>query len=284
MTDAIKNPVLRFVVHGHVVLASGAALQVWWIGEEWLGQGSWSRSAAAFFATIACYGFNRLMRSRDSALKEVPLFSWYRAHAKSMTAVAWASAAIALALIARDLLQLMQRLWPVVIPALLYVTPIRTRSGGALGLRSIPGLKSLAVAWVWAAGTVLLAADGMGGSAWMLVLVLFGFYWSIAIAFDLRDALVDPERLRTLPQLFGPGMSKGIALLLLVPLAIAIDILHFSESAAQQEASVLLPMIGLLACAVLVLRAAPTRRWFHWLALDACIALIPALSLLPIRL
>ncbi|MFZ1694996.1 MAG: hypothetical protein WAT74_17500, partial [Flavobacteriales bacterium] len=220
MHQAIKNPVLRFMVHGHVVLALGAALQVWWIGEHWFGQGSWHKSAAAFFATSACYGYNRLMRSRDADLSEVAFFDWYRRHAKLMWAVAIASVVIALGLIAPELSGLIERLWIVIVPALLYVTPLRTKTGRVIGLRHVPGLKSLLVAWVWAAGTVLLAADEACGMKWLLVLALLGFYWSIAITFDVRDIVIDSASLRTLPKLLGASAARMLSVSLLLPLAV----------------------------------------------------------------
>ena len=278
MYQAIKNPILRFVVHGHVVLALGAAMQVWWIGEEWFGDGSWNKAAAAFFATIACYGYSRLMRSRDASLREVGLFEWYRAHAKLIWAVVIASAVIAIGLIASELPTLIERLWIVVVPALLYVTPLRTKTRRVIGLRQVPGLKSLLVAWVWAAGTVLLAADELGGLAWMLVIVLLGFYWSIAIAFDRRDANVDEKGLRTLPQLLGARMARAIALALMSPLAMFVLVQYAWTAPGDRSVLLLLPLAALLSCSVLVVRASPERRWLYWFLLDGCIALIPLLA------
>ncbi|MBK7944111.1 MAG: hypothetical protein IPJ85_01840 [Flavobacteriales bacterium] len=280
MHQAIKNPVLRFMVHGHLVLALGAALQVWWIGEHWFGQGSWYKSAAAFFATIACYGYNRLMRSRDADLSEVAFFYWYRRHAKLMWAVAIASVVIVLGLIAPELPVLIERLGVVVIPALLYVTPLRTKTGHVIGLRHVPGLKSLLVAWVWAAGTVLLAADEVTGLDWLLVIVLLSFYWSIAIAFDLRDASVDASGLRTFPQLFGVRVSKFIAGLLLIPLAYMLVGMYVIKVNGGRDWSMLVPLLVLLLMVVLIIRSSPQRGWSHWLVLDGCIALIPLLAIL----
>jgi len=280
MDRAIRNPALRFMVHGHVVLALGAALHVWWIGEHWFGQGLWIRTAAAFFGTIACYGYNRLMRSRDAAVKEVAFFAWYRQHARIMWAVVGTSAAIAVALIASELPILIERLWIVIVPALLYVTPLRTKTGQAIGLRQVPGLKSLLVAWVWAAGTVMLAAHYANSLAWILVSVLLGFYWSIAIAFDLRDTMVDGRGLRTMPQLLGIRASKAFAGLLLLPLAMLILFQFLWTAPGDRSAHVLLPLFALIACAALVFSASPDRRGLHWLLLDGCIALIPLLAIL----
>lgn len=287
MHQAIKNPVLRFMVHGHLVLALGAALQVWWIGEHWFGHGSWNKTAAAFFATIACYGYNRLLRSRDADLNEVAFFDWYRRHAKLMWAVAMTSVVIALVLIATELPALIGRLWIVIVPALLYVTPLRTKTGRVVGLRQVPGLKSMLVAWVWAAGTVLLAADEVGGMVSLLVLVLLGFYWSIAIAFDVRDMVIDSYSLRTLPQLIGVSAARVLSVSLLLPLAVMLYVDMWLDSVrlgthavVEADWSGILPLLGITVPAFLILRAEPERGLVHWLLLDGCIALIPLLAIL----
>lgn len=280
MEQRIRNPVLRFVVYGHVVLALGAAVQVWWIGEECFGEGSRSKAAAAFFATIACYGYNRLMRSRDASLREVGLFEWHRAHAKLIWAVVIAGASIALALIASGLPELIEKLWPVIIPAMMYVTPLRTSTGRVIGLRQVPGLKSLLVSWVWAGGTVLLAAEEVNSLAHFMTAVLFCFYLGIAIAFDARDALNDSMGLRTLPQLLGPLLARIIGVALLLPLATMLSLQYLWIAPGERSRLDLLPILGLLSCAIWIATATPARRWPHWLALDASIVLIPLLSML----
>ncbi|HRD52068.1 MAG TPA: hypothetical protein PKY96_05410 [Flavobacteriales bacterium] len=285
MHQAIQNPVLRFMVHGHLVLALGAAAQVWWIGEEWFVEWSLIRSAVAFFATFACYGLLRLVRSREEGLGDVPLFAWYLAHQKAMLIAVVVSALLALMALGAEVLEALSRLWLVVVPALLYVVPLRGKDGRLHGLRRIPALKSFLVAWVWAAGTVLLAADGAQGMAWLLLIVFFCFYLALAIAFDLRDARVDPLSLRTVPQLLGQRAAKAMALLLLLPLVVLLYAsLFFSgirgDAGARPDTdwTLALPLIGLAMPAWFILRSNPKRGWFHWLLLDACIALLPVLA------
>jgi len=291
MGNEIMNPVLRFVVYGHVVLAAGAALQVWWIGDEWFVEGSWNRSAAAFFATMAFYGLARLIRAKDDALKEVPLFGWYRCNAKAMGAVVAVCALLAMLCLHDELVEVLTRMLPVIIPALLYVTPLRA-GGRAIGLRSVPGLKSLVVAWVWAAGTVLLASSSHQFNLEpILIAVFLCFYWAIAIAFDCRDAEVDSPSLRTLPQLFGARTARVLALLLLMPLALMLYVsLSISaypsavEARPEADWAFVLPLISLVLPVTLILRSTSERRWGYWLLIDCCIALIPALALLGERL
>lgn len=274
----VKNPVLRFMVHAHVVLAIGAAAQAQCIGEQWFGAGDWRVTASAFLGTFACYGLLRLVRSREEALSQVPVFAWYRAHRRGMGIATGACALLALVALGHGAWAAVSRLWPVILPALLYVLPLRGTDGGSLGLRRIPALKSFLVAWVWAAGTVLLAADHPDAMVWLLVVVFFCFYLAIAIAFDARDILVDPPGLRTVPQLVGPKLARALALLLLAPLAGMLTVEHALREAGGREWAQLLPLLGLGMAAVLIARASPQRGWLHWLLLDACIALIPLLA------
>lgn len=278
MPEEIKNPVLRFVVHAHLMLAVCAAAQVWWIDDAWFGRADGRKCLAAFFGTFACYGLLRLVRSREAGLAQVPVFTWYRKHRVAMLVAVAASAVLALVALGTEVSGTMVRLWPVIVPALLYVVPFHGRDGHLFGLRRIPVIKSFLVAWVWAGGTVLLAADEMSGVAWLLVFVLFCFYLAVAIAFDLRDREVDPPALRTIPQLFGPKLAKALAALLLLPITWMLVVSHALHAADDRNAALLTPLLGLGLALIVLLRSAPQRGWAHWLLLDACIGLLPLLA------
>ncbi|MBK9177232.1 MAG: hypothetical protein IPM46_13045 [Flavobacteriales bacterium] len=272
-----RNPILRFMVYAHVLLALGAAAQVHWIGEQWFGKADWRMPASAFFATFACYGLLRLVRSREKGLKHVPLFTWYNAHLKAMMIAVGASMVLAIAVLGPEAWGTITRTWPVILPAFLYVVPLRRNDGRLLGLRRIPALKSFLVAWVWAAGTVLLAAEEVDGMAWLLVMVFFCFYLAIAIAFDLRDAQMDPPGLRTMPQLFGPKAAKAIAVLFLTPMVWLLVVQNALDISGDYDGS-LLPLVGLGLALLIIIRSSPQRGWLHWLLLDACIGLLPLLA------
>lgn len=286
--DGLGNPVLLTVVRGHLLLALGAAAQVRWIGEHWFFAPSWSRPAAAFLAVVACYGWMRRLRSRDEGGRHSPSFDWYRVRPRAaawLTAGAAAGSCLALGDAWRDAVV---RLLPVVLPAALYITPWRSMGRARIGLRGIPFLKSLVVAWVWSAGTVLLAqpdTDQAEGLAPLLIAVLFGFYLAIAIAFDLRDQPFDPPALRTLPQVLGPMGAKTLALLALAPLAVMLLVALTVSSLppdpggpVSADWSMALPLLALPGLAVLIARSSPGRTVRHWLLIDACIAIIPLLA------
>lgn len=278
MSSDPRNPILRFVVFGHLLLAVGAAAQVWWIADQWFGETDWRKSMAGFFATFSCYGLLRIVHSGDEGLGSVPLFAWYRKHWKGLGLALATSAALSLIALGAEGLVILTRLWLVLVPALLYVVPFRGKNGQVLGLRRIPVLKSFLVAWVWAAGTVLLAADEVDGVAWLLVSVFFCFYLAIAIAFDLRDVEVDPPRLRTMPKLFGTRAAKAMALLFLTPMVWLLVVQNALDISGDRDGSLLLPLVGLGLALIIIIRSSPERGWLHWLLLDACIGLLPLLA------
>ncbi|WKZ66279.1 MAG: hypothetical protein QY325_16135 [Flavobacteriales bacterium] len=286
--NGLGNPVLGSMVRGHLLLALGAAAQVRWLGEHWFFAPSWSRPVAAFLAVLACYGWMRRLRSRDEGGYNAPFLAWYRVHPRAAAWLAAGAAAGSCLALGDAWLDVIVRLLPVVLPAALYITPWRSRSGARIGLRGIPFLKSLLVAWVWAAGTVLLAhpgtdrADGLGP---LLIAVFFGFYLAIAIAFDLRDLPFDPPALRTLPQVLGPMGARALALLALAPLAVMLLVALTVSSLPSEPGgpaavdwSFALPWLVLPGLAVLIARSSPGRAVWHWLMLDASIVLLPLLA------
>lgn len=85
----------------------------------------------------------------------------------------------------------------------LYPVPfILSRKGG--GLRSIPGLKLLIIAVVWAYVVGGIPALMAGEDFWPIFIERL--FWTIALTlpFDIRDVELDARSLRTLPQLVGP--------------------------------------------------------------------------------
>lgn len=276
---------MRFVVYGHVALAAGAAVQVRWMSAIWFDGGDWRRDLAVGMATFGGYGFLRLIRSRDVGLHDVPHFEWYRRNGRWMAAAIIVSLVLAAVLLVDSLHDLLA-LWPGVLVAALYVTPFKTKAGLPLGLRQVPVLKSFTIAWAWAYVLVKVAAIGASSSGSMelpLIIVQSAFILGLTIPFDIRDLPFDPPALKTIPQLIGARASRWLALVLLIPLLILLYTSHWLSSMASDggiEWSYLSPLIGLVVPATLILRSAPERGWLHWLLLDACIALIPLLSMI----
>ena len=220
MDHGIRNPVLRILVYGHIWLALGAAAQTAWM-QEFLGGEGWGALMLAFCGTIVGYTFMRWARMDHPELGTVPHLAWFRANRKPLlyfalfclgcgSAIAWAHAEL-----------LVMFLWPAAVITLFYVMPPALVGGRTIGLRRVPLLKALLIAFVWSMVTIGLpmAMNGMDQGAdrsgWLFAMQ-FTFFLALAITFDLRDRAIDPPGLHTIPQVMGSRSAKALAVVLLL--------------------------------------------------------------------
>lgn len=294
MQAEIKNPVLRFVVHGHVLLAFGAAAQVWWTNDLLHLHADARFIGIVALAAFAAYGTMRLLRMNVPELAGSATMIWYRSHARVMVGLVAASAIVAI-VIGWPLRSLVvHALW---LPGLLvafYILPMGITRGRPIGLRRIPFLKALIIAFVWASIAVVLPGafelDGspfISDEVWWIMSIWLCYFLAIAIAFDIRDLPYDLPSLRTIPQVFGARGAKFVAVLLLVPLLIMLAVMtavaYYPFEPGWREPgidlSLVLPILGVVYTMVLVALAAPQRPWwFYELLLDGSLILLPLLS------
>jgi hypothetical protein len=297
--DGIRNPVLRVLVYGHVWLALGAAAQTWWMqtmlsGSVTASAGEkWRAPELAFCGTMLLYNFMRLARMNHPELGTSAQMIWTRRNNRYLLVAAIACGLITAVLALPFVVVLWCSLWPALVLAVFYVVPFGWTGGNTIGLRHIPGLKALFIAFVWAWTTVKLplAVEGfvISSDAEPLFLVLqFAFFLSLAIAFDIRDMDRDPRSLRTLPQMIGQHWAKVVSIMLQLPwlllffLGVALD-----QQAGENTAYVpgtatlwwLLPMLGSLMAIRLISGATPERKdTYYSVGLDGLLILIPLLG------
>ena len=98
--------------------------------------------------------------------------------------------------------------------AALYPLPFILRKSGG-GLRSIPGLKLVVVAAVWAYVTAVIPCVHAG--TFTIGVFFERFWWTAALTlpFDVRDMIVDQGSIRTLPHIIGPRNTVWLANLML---------------------------------------------------------------------
>lgn len=294
----IRNPVLRVLVYGHVWLALGAAAQVWWMQAMLSGSvtssgvDKWRAPVLAFCGTMVLYSFMRLVRMNHPDLQASAHMQWCRQNRAAIVVVLLTSGAIGTVLAMPFAVQLFRSLWPAALIAVLYVTPIGVAKGKAIGLRRLPGMKAILIAFTWASATVLLpAAMSMHGSAnasvTELCVLQTTFFLSIALAFDVRDARFDAPSLRTMPQLVGARATVVIGALLMLPWIASLTLMALLsldpiESVTPKGFLVLpmgLPAIGYMVAAGLILRTTPERSTTYFgIALDGMLILVPVLG------
>lgn len=294
MDTEIRNPVLRFVVHGHVVLALGAAAQVWWVSELLRLQASPRLLAFVACGTFSVYGAMRLLRMDLPGLAKSPVMQWYRANKRAMIALVCVSALCAAVIGWPMRSGIIGSLWLPGVLAAAYTLPLSLSRGNPIGLRRIPLLKAFLIGFVWSSVIVLLPAFGdpintpfINPDIWWMVAIWGAFISAIAIAFDVRDLPFDLPSLRTIPQLFGPIGAKVIAIIMLLPmlwLLLIMAVIGYYPiepdwRLAEVQWEFVLPAIGLALLAIAIAFAKPGRPWWYWsLLLDGSLIVLPLLT------
>ncbi len=279
MTGPVKNPLLQWLIYGHLWLALAIVAQIQWTG-LFLHEAPdlWRYTIAAALGTFAGYSTMRLARVGGPEVARYPNLSWYRAHRVLITVL------VAVAVVAAFILMwplwfiLWRWLLPVMVMAFFYVTPFTAASGRSFGLRSIPFLKVLLipVLWVIVVVAIPMRLDIAGHSpttiaafACMRVPLIL----ALAILFDIRDSATDDPALRTVPLVFGLRGAKAIALFLL--LCSALFEVVFLRGLDYVTASWTI-LIGYALAVLLVVRAKPVRDPIYYaLYVDGIMIVIP---------
>ena len=284
MPDTLRSPWLRPLVYGHAWLAFGAAAQVWYTGRL-VGATAPDPAviASASLATLAAYGFMRLVRVGDAAAASDHL-AWAHAHRGVLTALTALSAAGSALLLwthAREALPLALLLAPAVG---LYILP--ARSGRNKGLRHVPFLKLFLIATVWSGVVVAfpLIARGFGDSPLLYLLLVERalFVLAITLPFDIRDLHHDEPAQRTVPRALGIGLTRVLALLALLGSLVIVALVCLTQGLVDGLFGALL---GYVITGWLVLRSRPNSGAVHYsVLLDGTLLLVPLLFALGLLL
>jgi hypothetical protein len=281
MADAstIRNPVLQWLIYGHLWLALAVVAQIQWTG-LFLHEAPdlWRYSIAAALGTFAGYATMRLARVRGPEVERYPNLSWYRTNRVLITVLVGLSAIAAFVMMWPLWSILWKWLLPVVALAFFYVTPFTAASGRSVGLRSIPFLKVLLIPVLWVVVVVAnpIRLDLEAHSP--LTIATFAcmripLILALAIAFDIRDTATDDPALRTVPLVFGLRGAKSIALFLLICSALFEVIFLRGLGYATASWTVL---FGYTVAALLIVRAKPVRDPIYYaLYVDGVMILIP---------
>lgn len=282
MRGPLDRPLLQFLFHGHLWLAIGAMAQVWWIG-TFTGSTGPEQVIAVGASVVAVYGMMRIVRSFEQGPHPSPGIVWTERFRGVMVALVLLAAGVGSILVFGsrrayapwDLIAL-----PLV---LLYLIPLRDKAGRSMGLRRLPLMKSPVIAGVWALAVTGLAS-ATGEIPWHTVLpftaIQFGFFFAVAVASDLVDLQHDDADLRTLPQVFGVRLARGLAVLGLLPAMLWMVVLMLLyPGTSGPDLKYVLPLVGYLVVGLVVLRAGPERPcWYVPVVLDGSLLVVPLLA------
>ena len=279
MDGEVRHPLLRWLIFGHVWVALAVAAQILWT-TLFLHEGTLARryALAAFLGSFAAYGVLRLARTDGPEGTEYENLLWYRANRKLMLVL------VGLAGLAACLLlgPLWTIVWPMMVPAVVltffYVTPFTSSKGRGIGLRTVPFLKAVLIAVLWAIVTVAvpLRLDPIGHSDFSILALTcmrVPLILSLAILFDVRDRGSDGPALRTVPIVFGTKGAKRIALFFL--LCSALFEFLFLRGLGYVAASWTI-LVGYAFGVVLAVRAKPVRDpVYYGIFVDGVMIAIP---------
>ncbi len=278
-SHTIRNPILQWLVYGHVWLAICVAAQIWWTG-LFIAEAPdlWRYNIAAALGTLAAYGLMRWVRSREPKLRASTHLSWFSERYGLMLGICVICCVVAAVLCWPPRWSILRWLLPAGVLAFLYVSPFTASDGLTIGLRRLPMLKVFLIAIVWALAVVAvpleydLEGHSVAGIV-MMVCMRIPLFMALAIPFDVRDLPCDPPALRTLPQMMGARGAKAIALLLLLCSAL---FEHIFLRSLGYSASAWIILLAYAIAALLIIYAAPGRGPFYFnIALDGMMVLIP---------
>lgn len=279
MKGEVRHPVLRWLIFGHLWVATAVAAQILWTA-MFLHEGGMARryALAAFLGAFAAYGVTRLARTGGPEAMEYENLKWYQANKWTMFVLVGMAGAAAFVL--------MWPLWPIMwrmmIPAVVltffYVTPFTSSKGRGIGLRTVPFLKAVLIAVIWAivAVAIPLRLDPEHHSLSTIIALScmrVPLILALAILFDIRDQPSDDPALRTVPIVFGTNGAKAIALFFLLCSA-AFEVL-FLRGLGYITASWTI-LAGYAFGAILTMRAKPQRDpVYYGILVDGVMIAIP---------
>lgn len=195
---------LRYFVHSNLWISFGAPALIGVSALELELPYPGILAIFSFFAVLLSYNLQRWVRWKAASS---PLSRRTYLFLSSLAAIATVGLLFLLEL------PTVLKLAPLALVSLLYALPALV---GKKGLRELPYLKLLLIAFSWAYLTVPIPIWGSGkeldASGWFLFAERAAFFIAITIPFDIRDLHRDDPSDRTWPQLIGIRGAKRTAL------------------------------------------------------------------------
>lgn len=198
-----------------------------------------------FFSTILSYNLIRFFQlDKINSMTAI----WIRANKKGLLALNMLALAgivyYGFKLSIRGFLALL----PFFIATVFYVLPIKNK---AIGLRQVPALKLILIAFSWVGITLYFPIQEAGhldlSTQWYYFAQRFFFIIAITIPFDIRDAQFDLPELATLPQVLGVAKAKIVAVLcMLVFMGLSVFLRGMESTLFYAELILMLITIGLV--------------------------------------
>jgi hypothetical protein len=159
-------------------------------------------------------------------------------------------------------LQSLSILFPFAFMTLFYVVPLFKMKKVEVSFRNFPFVKIISIAISWAGITVLFPLYETGVKFTSIVYIEFFqrflFLIAILIPFDIRDVMIDPKSLKTLPQILGVDKSKLVGYLMLVSLIF----LEFFKTENSIYFTYILIVVSLITALFLMFSSTKRTRYY----------------------
>lgn len=211
------SAIIRFLIYSNFWIAFAASaltIQTYYVFDAAI---NWAYVALVFFATIAAYTFQRILKDTEPFEKNKRhlWISQHLTYLKTLFPVAAIGVLISVYFLPAVLLYL---LIPTAIISVLYAGDFLRYLGiKTPNLRSVPHLKIYLIAASWATLCVFLCGfliyDQINTGLLLLSTLVFFFILGITIPFDIRDIDIDNPAQKTFPQLLGVRGARIIAVI-----------------------------------------------------------------------
>ena len=139
-------------------------------------------------------------------------------------------------------------LLPFFIATVFYVLPIKNK---AIGLRHVPALKLILIAFSWMGISLYFPLYEAGqidiSNQWLYFVQRFLFIIAITIPFDIRDTHFDLPELATLPQIIGVNKAKVVAVIcMLAFIILSVFLKGAASSLFKADLILMLATVGLI--------------------------------------
>lgn len=234
--------------------------------------------AVVFFATLLDYTFHRFNRINNTTGRlNSEKYQWAAGHRNLMKTIIYASLTCLVFLLFWVSIHVVFFLLPLAAVTLLYSAPNYKKRMSSDIVQHIPGLKTILLAFVWAAVTILLPVLQSGDTfvtarvVWVFA-ERFTFVLALAIPFDIRDIKADTlAGIKTLTVVLGEKKSLRASNTLLF-LSICLALVHY---AYQHMIFILLAyaLSGAVALFMINTKKLKTQKLYYHGILDGSIML-----------
>jgi 4-hydroxybenzoate polyprenyltransferase len=190
--------------------------------------------AVIFFATLFDYNFHRYITVNNKPeTSQLEKYVWAANHLELLKILMIISLTGLIACLFFVSIEIVYLLVPLAILTFLYSIPLFKKQEIRFRLKEIPGIKTILIALVWTAMTVVIPTLQSGHEFRFLPFILvfaerFTFIFAIAIPFDIRDMRADAlAGIRTIPVASGEKRSLQICYFALL-FSLILAIVHYS--------------------------------------------------------